>query len=140
MRERDLSVYDIRRELADAGHTISINALSVLFREEGFASRPRRLDEERSQVLRPETAAIADVRALSLVPRSFRARLGGLRLFVPLMRQIGPPEVLRTADLPGSNSIPAEQAARTLLALKLGGKGRNSHVMDLVGHLPRRWP
>ena len=132
MRKRNLSVYDIRRELADAGHTISINALSVLLREEGFARLPRRLDEERPQVLRPETAAIADVRALSLVPRSFRTRLGGLWLFVPLMRQIRLPEVLRTANLPGSASIPAEQAVRTLLALKLSGKERKSHVMDLV--------
>src|SRR4051794_47691 len=132
MRKRNLSVYDIRRELADAGHTISINALSVLLREEGFARLPRRLDEERPQALRPEAAAMADVRALSLLPRSFRTRLGGLWLFVPLMRQIRLPEVLRPAGLPGSASIPAEQAVRTLLALKLSGKERKSHVMDLV--------
>jgi hypothetical protein len=59
MRKRNLSVYDIRRELADAGHAISINALSVLLREEGFARLPRRLDEERPQALRPEAAAMA---------------------------------------------------------------------------------
>ena len=47
MRKRNLSVYDIQRELALAGHTISINALAVLLREEGFARLPRRLDEER---------------------------------------------------------------------------------------------
>ena len=132
MRKRNLSVDDIRRELADAGHTISINALSVLLREEGFARLPRRLDEERPQALRPEAAAMADVRALSLTPRSFRTRLGGLWLFVPLMRDIRLPEVLRTAGLPGSASIPAEQAVRTLLALKLSGKEREGHVMDLV--------
>lgn len=132
MRKRNLSVYDIRRELAGAGHAISINALSVLLREEGFARLPRRLDEERPQTLRPEVAAMADVRALSLVPRSFRTRLGGLWLFVPLMRDIRLPEVLRTADLPGSAAIPADQAVRTLLALKLSGKERKSHVMDLV--------
>jgi hypothetical protein len=132
MRKRNLSVYDIRRELADAGHTISINALSVLLREEGFARLPRRLDEERPQALRPEAAAVADIRALSLIPRSFRTRLGGLWLFVPLMRDIRLVEVLRTANLPGSASIPAEQAVRTLLALKLSGKERKSHVMDLV--------
>src|SRR5271155_333419 len=41
MRERNLSVYDIQRELAQAGHTISINALVALLREEGFARLPR---------------------------------------------------------------------------------------------------
>jgi hypothetical protein len=132
MRKRNLSVYDIRRELAAAGHDISINALATLLREEGFARLPRRLDEERPQATRPETAAMADIRALSLEPRSFRTRLGGLWFFVPLMRDIRLTEVLSQADLPGSIPIPAEQAVRTLLALKLIGKERKSHVMDLV--------
>jgi len=132
MRKRNLSVYDIRRELAAAGHDISINALATLLREEGFARLPRRLDEERPQATRPEAAAMADVRALSLEPRPFRTRLGGLWFFVPLMRDIRLAEVLSRADLPGSIPIPAEQAVRTLLALKLIGKERKSHVMDLV--------
>src|SRR3954465_14886209 len=132
MRKRNLSVYDIRRELADAGQHISINALSVLLREEGFARLPRRLDDERPQATRPDASAMADVRMLSPEPRSFRTRLGGLWLFVPLMRDIRLAEVLSKADLPGSTPIPAEQALRTLLALKLIGKERKSHVMDLV--------
>src|SRR5215831_15905493 len=122
MRKRNLSVYDIRAELAAAGRDISINALSVLLREEGFARLPRRLDDERPQATRPEAAAMADVRALNLEPRSFRTRLGGLWFFVPLMRDIRLAEVLGRADLPGSIPIPAEQAVRTLLALKLIGK------------------
>jgi len=132
MRKRNLSVYDIRRGLVDAGHHLSINALSVLLREEGFERLPRRLDEERPPATRPEAAPMADVRALSTAPRSFRTRLGGLWLFVPLMRDIRLAEVLGKADLPGSAPIPAEQAIRTLLALKLIGKERKSHVMDLV--------
>ena len=63
MRKRNLSVYDIRRELAAAGHDISINALAILLREEGFARLPRRLDEERPQAARPDAAAMADIRA-----------------------------------------------------------------------------
>src|ERR1700758_4764950 len=99
MRKRNLSVYDIRRELAAAGHDISINALAILLREEGFARLPRRLDEERPQATRPPAEhrppppppgapAMADIRALSLEPRSFRTRIGGLWFFVPLMRHI----------------------------------------------------
>src|SRR5207302_171571 len=48
------------------------------------------------------------------------------------MRDIQLSEVVRQANLPGSAMIPAEQAVRTLLALKLVGKERKSHVMDLV--------
>jgi len=132
MRKKNLSVYDIQRDLASAGHTISINALTVLLREEGFARLPRRGDEERPTTLKPEPAAVADVRELDASPRSFRTQAGGLFFFVPLMRNLDLRQVLRGVDLPGSNMIPAEQAVRTLLALKLIGKERKSHVMDLV--------
>jgi hypothetical protein len=132
MRKRNLSVYDIQRELTVAGHSISINALAVLLREEGFARLPRRRDEERPTVLRPEIQAAADVRRLDLESRSFRTSLGGLFLFIPLMKDIRFGEVLRQAELPSSVMVPAEQALRTLLALKLVGKERKSHVMDLV--------
>ena len=133
LRKRNLSVYDIQRELAAAGHSISINALSILLREEGFARLPRRRDEERPATLKPEAAAIADVRQINLAPRSFRTRVGGLFLFVPLMRSIDLGAVLQPPPrLPGSQMIPAEQAVRTLLALKLLGIERKSHVMDRV--------
>jgi len=132
MRKKNLSIYDIQRDLKEAGHSISINALSVLMREEGFARLPRRRDEERPQSIKPEPAEIADVRALDCSPRIFRTHVGGLFFFIPLMKQIRLAAVVREADLPGSAMIPAEQAVRTLLALKLIGKERKSHVMDLV--------
>jgi len=132
MRKKNLSVYDIQRELAAAGHTISINALSVLMREEGFDRLPRRRDEERPAMVKPEAAAVADIKAVDLSPRSFRTRVGGLFLFIPLMRNIDLSHVVRSVDLPESGMIPAEQAVRSLLALKLIGKERKSHVMDLV--------
>jgi len=132
MRKKNLSVYDMQRELAAAGHPISINALAVLLREEGFARLPRRRDDERPATLKAEPAAVADIRSLSLAPRSFRTRVGGLFFFVPLMRRLDLAQVVRQARLPKSGMIPAEQAVRTLLALKLIGKERKSHVMDLV--------
>lgn len=132
MRKRNLSIYDIQRELAAAGHPISINALAVLMREEGFSRLPRRRDDERPPTLKPDTAAVADVRRVNLAPRSFRTRLGGLFLFVPLLQPFDLPRVVRHAALPRSRMIPAEQAVRSLLALKLLGKERKSHVMDLV--------
>jgi hypothetical protein len=132
MRKKNLSVYDIQGELAAAGHTLSINSLSILLREEGFARLPRRRDDERPPTVHPEPTAVADVRTLSLAPRAFPTRLGGLFFFVPLMDAIRLSEVVRQAQLPGSQMIPAEQALRTLLALKLIGKERKSHVMDLV--------
>lgn len=132
MRKRNLSVYDIQRELAAADHRISVNALTVLLREEGFARLPRRRDEERPAVIKADSAAVADVRRLDLSPRSFRTSIAGLFLFVPLLEGIDLSRVVEAGRLPGSKMIPAQQAVRSLLALKLLGVERKSHVMDLV--------
>ena len=132
MRKRNLSVYDMQRELAAAGHTISINSLTVLLREEGFSRLPRRADDERPVTVKPEIADVADVRRLSLSPCSFRTPLAGLFLFLPLLDRIDLQAVVTAAGLPSSQMIPAAQAVRSLLALKLIGTERKSHVMDLV--------
>ena len=108
------------------------NALTVLLREEGFARLPRRRDQERPTAVKAETAEIADVRRLDLSPRSFRTTVAGLFLFVPLLEGIDLSRVVQAGRLPGSKMIPAEQAVRSLLALKLLGTERKSHVMDLV--------
>ena len=132
LRKRNLSVYDIQRELAAGKHRISINALTVLLREEGFARLPRRRDEERPTTVKAEDAAVADVRRLDLSPHTFRTSAAGLFLFVPLLEGIDLKRVVEAGRLPGSQMIPAEQAVRSLLALKLLGVERKSHVMDLV--------
>jgi len=132
LRKRNLSVYDMQRELAAAGHSISINTLTVLLREEGFSRLPRRADHERPPTVKPEIAEVADVRRLDLSTRSFRTPLAGLFLFVPLLDRIDLPAVVTSARLPGSQMIPAAQAVRSLLAMKLIGTERKSHVMDLV--------
>ncbi|MCP4375327.1 MAG: hypothetical protein GY794_04015, partial [bacterium] len=85
MRKKNLSVYDIQHELKAQGHEISINSLSVLLREEGFARLPRRRDEERPATIKPEPAQVADVGCLDLSPRMLRTRVAGLFLLVPLM-------------------------------------------------------
>jgi hypothetical protein len=132
MRKRNLSVYDMQRELAAAGHSISINSLILLLHEEGFSRLPRRADDERPPTVKAEIAEAADVRRLDLSPRSFCTPLAGLFLFLPLLDGIDLQNVVTAARLPGSKMIPAAQAVRSLLALKLIGAERKSHVMDLV--------
>lgn len=104
----------------------------MLLREEGFARLPRRRDDGRPRTLRPEQAPVADVRLLDLSPRTFRTGAAGLFLFLPFLTAIDLIALVRSVDLPGSEMIPAEQALLTLLALKLLGNERTSHVMDLV--------
>jgi len=132
MRKQNLSIYDISEALKAEGQSLSPAAVSHILKEEGFGRLPRRFDDERPDRPRPTTAAVADVRRLDLRPRELRTKFGGLFLFVPYLAAIPFDELLDEAGLPGSNKIPAAQAMRALLALKLFGNARHSHVMSYV--------
>src|SRR5216683_433903 len=132
LRKQNLSIYDIRDALAREGITYSPVAIGQLLAAEGFARLPRRGDDERPPSTRPTVADVADVRALDLQPRQLRTQFGGLFLFAPLLAQIPFDRILRQAGLPGSKMVPASCALRALLALKLFGSARHSHVMSSV--------
>jgi hypothetical protein len=132
LRKQNLSIYDINRALRQSGKTLSAPAIAAILKQEGFARLPRRRDEDRPAGVRPEIAAVADVRELDLSPREFRTKFGGLFLFLPYLAVIPMEKIFHQADLPGSDMIPAAQAMRSLLALKLFGNARHSHVMSSV--------
>jgi len=133
LRKKNYSIYDIRDELERAGsNRLGATAIQEVLREEGFSRLPRRLDEERPGLSRPTADAIADVRGFSLTERSFSTRVGGLFLLLPLLARLDLDALVERCRLPGSKMIPAAHAVRAALLLKLVGKGRRSHVMDLV--------
>ena len=132
LRKQNLSIYDISRVLEESGQKVSAVAVSLILKEEGFARLPRRRDEERLPGPRPEVAEVADVNRLDLSPRRFRTQFGGLYLFVPYLAQIPLERLLEEAGFPGTKMIPAAQAIRSLLGLKLFGSARHSHVMSYV--------
>lgn len=132
LRKQNFSIYDISEALNNEGYKLSPVAISLLLKKEGFARLPRRYDDERPDTPRPTAAALADVRRLDLSPRTFRTKFGGLFLFVPYLTAIPLDTLLEQAGLPGSRKIPAAHAIRALLALKLFGNARHSHVMSYV--------
>lgn len=132
LRKQNLSIYDIHRVLQEKGSGLSPVSISLILKEEGFARLPRRADEDRPPTIRPTAAATADVRQLDVTPRTFRTRFGGLFLFLPFLAAVPLDRILDTAGFPGSQMVPAGQAIRSLLALKLFGSARHSHVMSYV--------
>ena len=132
LRKQNLSIYDISRNLAHQGNSLSPVAVAHILKEEGFARLPRRADDERPVGSRPTIADVADVRQLDLSPASFRTKFGGLFLFLPMLATIPLDRILRDAGFPGSQMIPAGCAMRSLLALKLSGTARHGHVMSSV--------
>ena len=132
LRKQNLSVHDISRALARDGQTLSPAAVAAILKEEGFAKLPRRGDDERPNRPQPIVAEIADVRRLDLTPRHFRTQFGGLFLFLPWLVAVDWDAILGRSGFPGSRMIPAACAVRSLLALKLFGDARHSHVMSAV--------
>jgi Transposase DDE domain len=132
LRKQNLSIHDISRALAREGASLSPAAVAVILEEEGFAKLPRRADEERPDRPRPVVADVADVRQLDLTPRHFRTKFGGLFLFLPWLISADLDKLLARSGFPGSKMVPAACAVRSLLALKLFGNARHSHVMSSV--------
>jgi len=132
LRKQNLSVYDIREALKKDGIRRTSVAVGATLKKEGFAKLPRRMDEERPPGTKPTAADRADVRALSLEPRTIRSKFGGLFLFLPALAAIGFDRVIGRCGLPGTQAVPAACALRSLLALKLFGTQRHTHVMSAV--------
>jgi hypothetical protein len=132
LRKQNLSIYDISRALQKEQITLSPVAVSQILKDEGFARLPRRADDERPHDARPITADVADARQLDLSPRTLRTQFGGLFLFLPTLAVLPWDRILEQANMPGSLMIPAAHALRSLLALKLFGTARHSHVMSSV--------
>lgn len=132
LRKQNLSVYDIRDALKKEGIIRSAVTVGAMLKEEGFARLPRRRDDERPPTARPTVADKADARELDLSPRNFRTKFGGLFLFLPALASLPFDRIMSQAGLPGTMMVPAGCAMRSLLALKLFGTARHTHVMSAV--------
>ena len=132
LRKQYQSVYDISEALKNEGIPRTPAAVNEILRKEGFAKLPRRGDAERPPGTKPTAADRADVRALSLEPRTVRTKFGGLFLFLPMLAEIGFDRVIGRCRFPGTQMVPASHALRSLLALKLFGTQRHLHVMSAV--------
>lgn len=128
LRKQNLSIYDISDTLKRSGRSLSPVAASLILKQAGFAKLPRRRDDERVG-LSISAAKVADCRDLDLSERQFRTKFGGLFLFLPLLAAMPFDHIMDKAGLPGSAMVQAGHAMRSLLALKLFGSARRSHVM-----------
>jgi hypothetical protein len=131
-RDPQREFYDISRALKNEDIQRTPVSVAQVLKEEGFAKLPRRWDAERPAGVKPTQADRADVRALSLEPRTLHTKFGGLFLFLPALVELGFDRVIGKCGLPGTKMVPAAQAMRSLLALKLFSTQRHAHVMSAV--------
>ena len=136
LRRQGLSVYEISARLRAGGTPLNRTGVGQILAEEGFgrllrgpapaastspatAGRDTRL---------PRTAVID----FATFPARAETSLAGLLLAVPDLVSLDLPALIRAAGYPGTSVIPAVSWLLSLLALKLTGTRRVSHVDDLL--------
>jgi transposase len=130
LRKGRLSVKDIVERLAAQQIQLSHSTVERILNDAGFGKLSRRtrlergLSKERTSLAAP--AQDLDVNAL----KPFRAecQVAGIFFFLPYIIESGLLEALDGLPLPGSHRIGKTQAFLSLLALKLMGGERLSHV------------
>lgn len=130
LRKKNLSAYDIRDILAEEGHEISLGTIDNILEENGFSKLPRRTSHERG-LTKKETFIPSKTQRLdfSTVSRkSFECQVPGIYLFVPYMINLGLDELIKKSSLPGTQQLSALNFFYSLLALKLVGEERLSHI------------
>jgi hypothetical protein len=131
LRKQNLSIYDISRALQEKDRHLSPAAVARLLQEAGFAScraAPMRSVPRASVLRRPRWPMCANWTWSAAVPHPVRRA-------VPVRSVAGAGPLERMLDrcgFPGTQQIPAAAAMRALLALKLFGSARHSHVMSSV--------
>ena len=135
LRRQGATLADIRAALEREGFDVSESYLFRLLRRTGVAAtRQHRRTPQPGEYANDGSIVpdVADVRELALEEgRQFTTKVASLFLFVPLLLDLDLLQAVRDAKLPGSKQIPPLQALLALLAPKLVGKRRVSHICDL---------
>jgi transposase len=136
LRRQGLSVHEISARLSAQGTPLNRTSVGEILAEEGFGRLLRHPEPEASAS--PATAGRdtrlprAKVIDFGAFPARADTRLAGLLLAVPDLVALDLPALARTAGYPGTRVIPALSWLLSLLALKLTGTRRVSHVDDLL--------
>ena len=136
LRREGLSVHEISARLRAEGTPLNRTGVGQVLAEEGFARLLRGPAPEASaspatagRDTRLPRAAVIDFAAF---PARAETRLAGLLLALPDLVALDLPALTRAAGYPGTSVIPAVSWLLSLLALKLTGTRRVSHVDDLL--------
>jgi hypothetical protein len=137
LRRAGLSAHEISARLRAEGTPLNRTGVGQILAEEGFGRLLRGPAPEASTS--PATAGRdtqlprAAVLDFAAFPARAETRLAGLLLALPDLVALDLPGLTRAAGYPGTSVIPATSWLLSLLALKLTGTRRVSHVDDLIG-------
>lgn len=132
LRKQNYSIDEIEEVLLREGTIITTKTIHQVLNAEGFAKLFRRTHAERRAALQraKEQAEIANVKEFD-AHRSVRTSYGGVFLFIPLIIDLKLDAIFQEIGFYGSKQIPRINYLMSFMTLKLIGKERLSHVVDL---------
>lgn len=152
LRRQRHGIEEIVAELERAGTPLSRTAVWEILREENLSRMPKPAAPKRDPP--PEQLAAEKVRVLEAADWPTEGTIqtphAGLFLLIPQLVALDLPGLVTAAGWPSTSQLPAVNSVLALLALKLSGRRRRSHV-DAVVHdpalgafaglnvLPKRW-
>jgi hypothetical protein len=131
LRRAGHSIDEIAVALRAEDTPLNRTGISEVVAEEGFERLWRRPEPARGAPRR-ETLPRAKVIDFDELPERCDTKLAGLLLAVPELVALDLPGMVTAAGYPGTRVIPAVSSVLSLLALKLVGTRRVSHVDDLA--------
>jgi hypothetical protein len=131
LRRAGHSIDEIAVALRDEGTPLNRTGISEVIAEEGFERLWRRPEPARGAPRR-ETLPRAKLLDFDELPERCDTKLAGLLLAVPELVALDLPAMVSAAGYPGTTVIPAVSSVLSLLALKLTGTRRVSHVDDFA--------
>ncbi|MGH3577104.1 MAG: hypothetical protein ACRDU0_06060, partial [Mycobacterium sp.] len=131
LRRAGHSATEIAEALSDTATPLNRTGVAEVLAEAGFPRLPVRPPGERGAPFRdhPRRARLLEFSELAVRSES---KVAGLLLAVPELVALDLPALVAAAGYPGTSVIPATNYVLSLLALKLVGVRRVSHVDDLA--------
>jgi transposase len=131
LRRAGRSAYEIAEILATEGLKLNRTGVAEVLAEEGFPRLWARPHAERG-LPRREAQPRTSVLDFAQWPERVDTKLAGLLLTIPDLVALDLPALVKDAGYPGTSVIPAVSSVLSLLALKLTGTRRVSHVEELA--------
>ena len=131
-RNQRLSAGEITGLLSEDGVEISVRTVERVLAEEGFPRLPRRTRLKTGMTVKgtkvPQRSQATCIEATNGMEAYSSS--AGVYLFMPFIAKLGLGDIVKSAGLPGTKSIPAISYLLSFLALKLLGTERYAHVGD----------
>ena len=130
LRAAGYSVTEITEALAATPTPLNRTGVWEICRDEGYERLPTRAPSDRPALRerQPRVRVIAWPQRPVIDQTSY----AGLLLLVPALVELDLPAAVRSARLPGTREVPALCSVLSLLALKMIGQRRVSHVDDVA--------